>query len=344
VIVKQDTSYLRDIIHVVEHIQNTHPSDIDERFQTECNITKRDFRTLQGDFQGQIAAVDGSNAMVLEAGSYSVAAFRAAVSCYQTGRRLFLSRSSIRLARIENEPSIVDYNSLYKECFSMEPENGLSGEDVTRAASVIRDTLEYATALQTLERVGAGDVILLDGSLRVGHASHLPVLREILKKAGGKDILVAAVSKRTAATWGGGYPLILSVDRFAENAGIIPPWYIRIPEQILDGAAHKQWQRGRVYVAKLHRKSPLAFKIELPDYANEDAIERTFQACVAYADDGRIPGYPYPLMDAHRNVCIGEDVLERITFDVIRGMDRLGMDWKDYQQFFGDYHDEFKRY
>ncbi len=336
--------YHRDLNEAVKQLYGLCPSDLGERFGRESGLDASDFCYCGTEAKCRVAAVDGSNSMILEAGLYSIAAVRAVVSCFAGGRREFLSATPIRLVRLGMENEVEDFISIYERCFGSPPESGLPGDDRSDAVGVIRDTLEHSAALHALDRIGAGDLLLLDGGLRVSHASHRPVLNDLLVKAGANGALVAGVSKHSTVTWGDGLPLVLSVDRYARRCGIRPPYYVRIPEELMDRHRYGQWQRGVVYVAKLHPRTPRAFKIEVPDYADEKAVRDTFQACAAYADDGRIPGYPYPLLDAHRKVRITEDIRENIYNDLIAEMNRTGMNREDFVQLFGDYHDEFNRY
>jgi hypothetical protein len=339
-----DGIYQSDLDDVVKQIYGLCPSDLGERFGRESGLDIQDFRRCSADAQSRVAAVDGSNSMILEAGLLTIAAVRAVVSCYAGGKREFLSTTPLRLVRLGMEDEIVNFISIYEGCFGRTPESGLPGDDRSDAVAVIRDTLEHSAALHALDRMEAGDLLLLDGGLRVSHASHRPVLNDLLVKAGANDVMVAGISKHSSVTWGDGLPLVLSVDRYARRCGIRPPYYVRIPEELMDRHRYGQWQRGVVYVAKLHPRAPRAFKIEVPDYAGDKAVGDTFQACAAYADDARVPGYPFPLLDAHRKVRITEDIREHIFNDLIAEMNRTGMNREDFMQLFGDYHDEFNRY
>jgi len=343
--VNPDRTYLGDVIAALERIREICPADLAERFAAQSGIGKDAFVECSPAGRGRLAAVDGSNAMVLEAGSFSIAAVRAAVSCFAEARRAFLRMTSMRLVRIEaREEFVARFASLYREYFGKDPQQGLAADDPARAVAVVREMLEFVAAQEALESLEAGDTLLLDGSLHVGHASHMSVLRDLLFRAGNAGIRVAGISKRTSATWGGGYPLVLAVDSYARNAGIRPPWCLRIPEDLLDQQPHAQWQRGVPYVARFHEKAATAFKIEVPEYADASAVADVCSACAAYAGDGRIPGYPFPLLDAHRAVVLGADEVEAIRYDIIKGMSRLGMNSKNFWQLFGDYHEEFARY
>ena len=120
---------------------------------------------------------------------------------------------------------------------------------------------------------------------------------------------------------------------------------VSTPEGLIDRLETRTWkQRGEQYVARLHPRAERAFKVEIPAFYSAEMVERVFSALAAYADDGRVTGYPYPLLDAHLTTRIGIDAVEQVRQDIIRNMDLLGMSLADYTGIFGDYHDEFDRY
>lgn len=341
---KRDVTYTQDLIDLIAHIRNISPADLVERFEEASGLNIDDFISFPANFDGIFTAIDGSNAMVLESGSFSIAAIRAGASAYQDGCRRHRKITDLRLMRIGPEREVAAYDWLYEECFSYPPDTGLDSEDRSKAAAILRDTLEYYAAREALGSMNPDDVLILDGTLRVGHGSHFPVLTQVLQSAGMGGIHLGALAKQTSATWGGGLPLVLAVDRLAGYLGMRAPWYVHVPEEILDQRPYLQWQRGEVYITRLHTRSPTAFKVEIPRYASPESIERIFSACATYANDGRLAGYPYPLLDAHRMVTIREDTVDQIRHDVIRGMNRMGMNWSEFDELFGDYHDVFSRY
>lgn len=341
---KRDAVYSRDLISILDHIHRIAPADLAGLFRDHSNISPGDFTQIDTSFDRRIAAVDGSNATVAESGLFTVVALRAAGVVFRRGTRDFSALSPQRVMRIGPEREVASFPILYQECFEALPEASLDAEDRTKAAGVLRDIIEYWTALRIMERLDAGDLLLLDGALRVNHESLNPVLMEILKTAGHRDLLVASVTKRTSMTWGGGIPLVRSAAALAREYGVHPPWAVRIPDEILDASRYEQWQHGAMYVAMLHPAASSAFKVELPQYAGKDAVRETFAACAAYADDGRIAGYPFPLFAAHRQTVIKEDASDLVHQDLIRGMGTIGMGVAEYREIFGDLHDEFARY
>jgi hypothetical protein len=68
------------------------------------------------------------------------------------------------------------------------------------------------------------------------------------------------------------------------------------------------------------------------------------QALAACAGDGRIPGYPYPLLDAHRTVVIDEPLVTQIQQDIKAGLSKGGVQNRIFEDLFGDLHGDFERY
>ena len=158
-----------------------------------------------------VSAVDGSNTMIAEGGSVSLAAIRAVRTTFLDNERYNRSITPLTLVTIGPGHRNRDFDELYEECFGIPPHKGLDNADPERASAILRDTLEYWVALQTARTLPAGALLLLDGALRVSSQNHEPVLADIIKTAQERSLLLAAVAKRTRATWGGGHPLLPAI-------------------------------------------------------------------------------------------------------------------------------------
>lgn len=334
--------YQEDIDSVAGYIKQISSDDNLKQFIEECDLSIEDFRRPSGGFSGVAAAVDGSNAMILESGSFSVAALRAVSVAFKKGERYFAKTTPLRLPRLSAADVSEEYKRLYRECFDKEPQNPVE-DDPSRAASVFRDTLEYWAAKQTINELDKGDCLMLDGSLRTSHASHDPVISDIVRDCGNRGIYLISISKRNSLTWNG-LPLGITLDAAASELGIGAPWYIEVPDNMPDQKRHEQWHRGRTYIIRMHNASGIVLKAEIPKYADEVYVEKAISACADYSGDGRIPGYPYPLMEAHRECCITQEIADIIRQDIIRKIDGIGYDLMRYNQLFGDIHDEFSKY
>ena len=320
------------------------PEDLVARFAEKSALHKDDFREIPPGPSGTVSAVDGSNAMVLEGGSIALAAIRAGRTTFAGNVRSGRAITPLTLVTIGPHHRNNDFDDLYRECFGTPPQKGLDNSDPDRASDALRDTLEYWVTLQTAATMPAGSLLLIDGALRVTSQNHEPVLAEIIKKAGERDILLAAVAKRTRATWGGGHPLLPATGGLAGQFGITGPWWTKIDPHLLDNTEYRQGRHGEIYVASLHPHLNKPMKIELPKGIDEQTAAATMQALAACADDGRIPGYPYPLLDAHRSVVIDEALVTRVQQDLKAGLLKQGIRNRLFEDLFGDLHDDFERY
>ena len=192
--------------------------------------------------------------------------------------------------------------------------------------------------------LGSGALLLRDGPLRVSHASHDTVLTRIENTCRLRDIGLAGVSKRTTATWGGGHPILPSVNGLAKELRLKAPWWIKVDTEMLDHAQFPRWQHGQMYIACLHPRAKSPLKIDLPVETSASSVRNVMDRLAACSGDGRIPGYPYPLFDAHRTVVLTEEIVEQVRSDLMRRIADTGIERQTYDILFGDYHDEFARY
>ena len=342
-----NAAYRDAIRRIAGRIREYTPPDLAGRFAAAGGYDALSYRRCSPRFDGAVSAVDGSNTVILDAGSFAVAAVRASVSSYSGGSRLHHRTTPLQVVTVNPGRGNEDFDEIYHDCFNCPPKVHLDHEDPVQNTAVIRDTLEFWAAMEMAAEVDAGDLIVLDGTLQVRHASHDEVVERLLNLCNLRGVLIAAVTKRTSLTWGGGHPIVPAAEGLARDLGVREPWYLRVSAAggLIDRRETRPWkQRGEQYVARLHPQAQRAFKVEIPTYYGPGMVEEVFSALAAYADDGRVAGYPYPLLDAHLTTKIGRDAVEQVRQDIIRGMDRLGMSLADYTGIFGDYHDEFDRY
>jgi len=341
------TLYQDAIRRVAGKIRECAPGDLVERFSACSGFDAASYRHCRPSFDGAVCAVDGSNAIILDAGSFAVAAVRASVSAYAGGAPVCRRITPLQLVTVNPGAGNEDFDALFRDCFHRPPKVRLDHDDPIRNAAVIRDTLEYWAATEMAAELETGDLIVLDGTLQVRHASHDEVIENLLNLCNLRGVLIAAVTKRTSLTWGGGHPIVPAAEGLARDLGVPEPWYLCVSavDDLIDRQEMHRWkQRGAQYVARLHRRAQRAFKVEIPKYYSAEMAERVFSALAHFADDGRVTGYPYPLMDAHLTARIGIDAVEQVRQDLVRAMDLLGMSLADYTDIFGDYYDEFDRY
>ncbi|MGB7788455.1 DNA double-strand break repair nuclease NurA [Methanoregula sp.] len=338
------SSYEESVQKALQRIAAHVPEDLVAKFAGESRIVRDDIRPIPSGPSGIVSAVDGSNAMVLEGGSVAIAAIRAARTTFAGNERAGRSVTPLTLVTIGPGHRNQDFDELFRECFGSPPKKGLDNSDPERASAILRDTLEYWVALRTAATLPPGALLLIDGALRVSSQNHEPVMEEIIRTAQERGILLAAVAKRTRATWGGGHPLLPALGGLVEQLGIAGPWWTAIDEHMLDHAEYRQGRHGKVYVASLHPQVSRPLKMELPKDTDEQTAAATMQALAACAGDGRVPGYPYPLLDAHRTVVIGEPLVLQVQQDIKAGLPERGIRNRRFEDLFGDLHGDFERY
>jgi hypothetical protein len=339
-----DDGYHGAVQETAGRIRARIPADLVEKFAKTCSIRTGDFIPCTPVPCGEVCAVDGSNVTLLESGSMALAVVRAAQTTFINMERSRRSVTPMTFALIGPEEENQDFPVLYADCFGHPPGKPLANEDIARAAGILRDTVEYWVTETMAKELGSGALLLRDGPLRVSHESHNPVLTRIALTCREKEIGLAGISKRSAATWGGGHPLLPAVYGFAQTHAIRAPWWITIDPAILDHAAFPQWQHGAMYVACLHPRSKGPLKIELPRGTGDGTAKGIMDRLAGCSADGRIPGYPYPLFDAHRTVALTGEIVEQVKGDLLGRLAEAGIDRQTYEILFGDYHDEFARY
>ena len=340
----KDDAYQGAVRETAGRIRASVPADIAGKFAEACGITKDDFIPCMPAECGEICAVDGSNVMLLESGSMALAIVRAAQTTFTGNERTRRSVTPLRFVFIGPGEENDDFPVLYADCFGHPPGKPLKNDDIARAAGILRDTVEYWVAETMARELGTGALLLRDGPLRVSHESHDPVLTRIAAACRKKEIGLAGISKRSAATWGGGHPLLPAVWACAKTHAVRAPWWLKIDPAILDHASFPQWQHGDMYIACLHPRAKGPLKIELTKGIGMETAKVVMDRLCGCSADGRIPGYPYPLLDAHRTVVLTEEIASQVKGDLTGRLAEAGIDRQTYEILFGDYHDEFARY
>jgi hypothetical protein len=337
-------SYEMSVSTALRKIQDHVPEDLVQKFAAKSGITKEDIHLIPPSPSGTVSAIDGSNAMVLTGGSIALAAIRAARTTFTGNERTGRSVTPLTLVTIGPGHRNHDFDELYQECFGTPPKKGLDNADPERASAILRDTLEYWVALETAKTMPAGALLLLDGALRVSSQNHEPVLANIISTAQERGLLLAGVAKRTSATWEGGHPLLPALSGLVAEMGITGPWWTAIDDHLLDHTEYHQGRHGQIVVASLHPDVSRPLKMELPKGTDATTAAATMQALAACAGDGRIPGYPYPLLDAHRTVAIREELVDQVQQDLKAGLVKQGIGNTRFEDLFGDLHGDFERY
>ena len=276
-------SYEKSVEAVLRKIAEHIPDNIVAQFSEASGIRHEDIHPIARIPSGMVSAVDGSNATVLSGGSLAIAAIRAACTTFTGNERSSRAVTPLTLVTIGPGHKNADFDELFEECFPGLMHKGLDNADQEKASDALRDTLEYWVASETARTLPAGSLLLLDGALRVTNHNHEPVLADIITTAQKRGLLLAAVTKRTRATWGGGHPLLPALGGLVAEYEIPGPWWTRIDPHLIDHTEYRQGRHGEIYVTSLHSKINRLLKIELPKGKDNTEVESIMQALAASA-------------------------------------------------------------
>jgi hypothetical protein len=238
----------------------------------------------------EMLAVDGSYSFLLNVSSMWIAIVRVGGlgyilrdGCY----RLVDSKKLEIPILVSTDRRVVDRQSdLHVQLFEA---TKLSGDHPRAMMNEFRHYLEGELTLQmALEREDA--IIVVDGTLASFHkeSNHLHEVREACEKRG--NVLVG-ISKDSASHAFGG--VRTDEELLNRRNGLA---YVRVPRGYEE--KHRGFLHGDVYFARLHPDSPKWFRVDVGTF--KDDPRHVFSNIAHYARSGLCPGYPYPLLEAHR--------------------------------------------
>ena len=117
-------SYEESVNRALRRIADHIPEDLVQQFADKSGITQEDIHLISPGPSGMVSAIDGSNAMIAEGGSVSLAAIRAARTTFSGGERYNRSVTPLTLVTIGPGHRNLDFAALYEECFGVPPPQG----------------------------------------------------------------------------------------------------------------------------------------------------------------------------------------------------------------------------
>ncbi|MFQ6106936.1 MAG: DNA double-strand break repair nuclease NurA [Thermoplasmata archaeon] len=238
----------------------------------------------------EMVAVDGSYSFLLNISSMWLAIVRVGGLTYlfrDGGYRLMGSSKLEVPILVSTERSVVERQSiLHRQLFEA---TRLSGDHPRAMMNEFRRYLEGELTLR-LARKWRGAIIAVDGTLASFHkeSNHLHETREVCEERG--NILVGISKDSYSHAFGS----VRTDEELLDGRNGMA--YVRVPKQF--EFKHKGFLHGDVYFAKLHPDSPKWFRIDVGTFRENPAF--VFANLAHYARSGLCPGYPYPLLEAHR--------------------------------------------
>ncbi|MGB1585674.1 MAG: DNA double-strand break repair nuclease NurA [Thermoplasmatota archaeon] len=244
---------------------------------------------MPNDERPEVAAVDGSHAVLVDNGAMWVVAVRA-TAVHWPGQPQDVS---VEVTAVGPEDADAWLDGQYSR-------HGLEAPKVRGAegfAEAVRRLREFEATLQGLEPMPAGALMLIDGALErlPRHATDL--MDRILEAAQRRGIRVAAVAKKSRLD-ADGVPLVMSLKALAKQECNHPTWAVPVPGH------------NMAHIAMLHGQANHAFRVDVTD---PDILHDLLPLC----RDAVYTGYPYPLALAHNAVAISHAQARNL-------LDRLG--------------------
>lgn len=238
----------------------------------------------------EMVAIDGSYSFLLNISSMWLAMVRVGALTYlfkNGGYRLVDSRKLEAPILVSTEKSVVERQSnLHRQLFEA---TRLSGDHPRAMMNEFRHYMEGELTLR-MARQRENAIIALDGTLASFHkeSNHLNETREVCEKR--ENILVGISKDSYSHAFGG----VRTDEELLDGKNGMA--YVRVPNRFEE--KHRGFLHGNVYFTKLHPDSPKWFRIDVGTFKDDPSF--VFSNLVHYAKSGLCPGYPYPLLEAHR--------------------------------------------
>jgi hypothetical protein len=237
----------------------------------------------------KIAFIDGGQAELLKAVNFSLQLIRVvALICKNNEKVDLLKNEFFVLVYADNDEYKTEIFGLKGKTIgeisinSMDASirDGNERASVSKIGGIVRRFAELDLAKQVIERLGAQDVVILDGSLKCMVKGEDEKMQGLMDKAEENGVMIGALAKTSKLLSENGACIASELDRLA---GAIGEWYYELETGI-----------GMV---KLNKSSEHVFEFNIKQ--NEKAAE-VLGLLIGNANDAVFPGYPYGLIQADR--------------------------------------------
>lgn len=306
-------------------------------FMQATGIFRADWQAIEPrEFEGEVFAVDGSNAPLCNWSTASVNLIRAGYAVYR-GRewqRTVITFEDLFMADEKLIESM--FNPFLEEFF------GLTGaafkeSDLERLSSYYREMQEYIAVNDALDHAKAGDLILYDGSFDVFEPLR-GAIAGIFSRAKELGVALLAVAKSSSLSWGEGISLPFVPHAGLAGSLILPgaAWYISLKDKMVN-AGQGRWN-GEAFVVRFCGQSHHAFRVDVPAYLAPD-IRPALEKAAAYSCSAECMGYPHALFRAHRDIRIAEPERAAARRRLFASLAERGMSRLQISMLMQDFHD-----
>ena len=298
----------------------------------------------------RVAFVDGGDGSLYESPNFLITINRVYFSVFE-GRKRVKPKSNPRVQffsyvtsniRTENGKRKISYDTrlfahsdedrchLPLETDLVSQTEGASVLQGDRLNSLGRKFAEWHWALHAVENeLGAGDMIVMDGSLQTGFENETKYAGRLYEAAMQKGVIVCGLAKTSRLITESGDPLMARIAEIAEGVPF-GRWYVRVAEEVSPD------DRGFMLAAKFHEKSPYVFRFEILreqfEKMDPGQLNSVLASLVANSQDVAMIGYPYGAIDADRFAQVRMDELNMYRGFVLSEMLKKP-EWKRFQKY-----------
>lgn len=277
----------------------------------------------EGRAPAQVAAVDGSHVVLAEAGDVVLAAHRAGWVGLSRGQPVHMGPEPPEVVLLTPESG----RALLLERLAAAGARGADPPRMDPGATLdaLRTLGEMACALDALEALHEGDLLLLDGPLQARPA--VPLMDRLVARAKERRVDLVGVCKSTSLTVGP-VPALAACQLAGRRLREKTWWAELAPPPSL---------RGRCLAARLSPAEERVFRFDVS--AHDDDAPRVLAGVATLAGHPAYPGYPSPLAMAHNAVLLTEETRQRLRAEVQEAAMRAGVREGAWEAAFLDYHD-----
>jgi hypothetical protein len=308
-----------------------------DSYYAETGVESRDFVEVEPcDFEGEIFAVDGSNAPICSWSVANLNLIRAGYAVYR-GRdwqRTVITYDDIFLAdpRMCREA----FDPYLEQIFNLKGID-LKESDLDRLSSYFRELQEYVALNEAIIDASQGDLVLYDGSFDVFEPLR-GVLSTIFARAREKQVALLAIAKSSTLFWGEEISLPFVQHTSIAGSLLMPgaAWYLNLRDKKVDHGQGR-WE-GETYIVRFSGSSESAFRVDAPAFL-ADEIGPTLGKLAAYSCSSECPGYPHALFRAHRDIRITAQEGGTLRQKLMEKLSDMGLGQSQVRVLMQDYHD-----
>ncbi|MBW2978068.1 DNA double-strand break repair nuclease NurA [Candidatus Woesearchaeota archaeon] len=287
-------------------------------------LPKDDFIKINKiDSDKKIAFVDGGNSELLKANNFSLQMIRVFGVIFQNNKKIkSLKNEFFLLAHSKSEGDKINYgveifqikgdrlvneNDLVFDSFDETIKEGINRAEISKIGEVGRRFAELSFAKIVCDELNKGDILILDGNLRISYKNE----NNYLNKLKEKDVFVCGLAKSSQIFSKNGDCLIGDLGVIGNDINY--PWYFKVKDNL--------------FAVKLNKNSKYIFEFEI---VNAFKINEVLGCLISNCNDAVFPGYPYGLIVADEFARISNKEKEYLInlFKV-----KAGKNWKEIEKY-----------